>query len=47
MYERLSRPVGSLDELNSAFGLLQELSDIENGIDDVYLPVENIYAKLR
>ena len=47
MYERLSRPVVSLHELNSAFGLLQELSDMENSIDDVYLPVENIYAKLR
>ena len=47
IYERLSQPVVSLDELNSAFELLQELGDMENTIDDVYLPVENIYAKLR
>ena len=47
IYERLSQPVVTLDELNSAFQLLQELGDMENTIDDVYLPVENIYAKLR
>lgn len=47
IYERLSQPVVTLDELNSAFQLLQELSDMENTIDDIYLPVENIYAKLR
>ena len=47
IYERLSQPVVSLDELNSAFKLLQELGDMENTIDDIYLPVENIYAKLR
>ena len=47
IYERLSQPVITLDELNSAFQLLQELGDMENTIDDVYLPVENIYAKLR
>ena len=45
--ERLSQPVVTLDELNSAFKLLQELGDMENTIDDLYLPVENIYAKLR
>ena len=47
IYERLSQPVITLDELNSAFQLLQELGDMENTIDDIYLPVENIYAKLR
>ena len=47
IYERLSQPVVTLDELNSAFQLLQELGDMENTIDDIYLPVENIYAKLR
>ena len=47
IYERLSQPVVTLDELNSAFQLLQELADMENTIDDIYLPVENIYAKLR
>ena len=45
--ERLSQPVTSLDDLNNAFALLQELGDMENTIDDVYLPVENIYADLR
>lgn len=47
IYEQLSQPVITLDDLNSAFQLLQELSDMENTIDDTYLPVENIYAKLR
>ena len=37
----------NIDELNSAFQLLQMLGDMENTIDDVYLPVENIYDKLR
>lgn len=47
IYEQLSQAVITLDDLNSAFQLLQELSDMENTIDDTYLPVENIYAKLR
>ncbi|XP_068697910.1 dynein axonemal heavy chain 8-like [Montipora foliosa] len=47
IYEQLSQTVITLDDLNSAFQLLQELGDMENTIDDVYLPVENIYAKLR
>lgn len=47
IYERLSQPVVTLHELNSAFQLLQELGDMENTIDDIYLPVENIYGKLR
>lgn len=47
IYERLSQPVVTLDELNSAFQLLQELGDMENTIDDIYLPVENMYGKLR
>ncbi|XP_048577711.1 dynein axonemal heavy chain 8 isoform X3 [Nematostella vectensis] len=47
IYSRLSQPVVTLDELHSAFELLQELGDMENTIDDVYLPVENIYTKLR
>ena len=47
IYERLSQPVATLDDLNKAFELLQELGDMENTIDDVYLPVENIYADLR
>lgn len=47
IYERLSKPVTTLDELNSAFQLLQMLGDMENTIDDVYLPVENLYDKLR
>ncbi|KAJ8314952.1 hypothetical protein KUTeg_007102 [Tegillarca granosa] len=44
---RLELHVQSLDQLNSALHLLEELRDMENKIDGIYLPIETMYAKLR
>ncbi|CAK8694917.1 unnamed protein product [Clavelina lepadiformis] len=44
---RLSAPVLTLDQLNSTLGLLEEIHDMENKIDGVYLPIESMYDKLR
>ena len=44
---RLEQHVQTLDQLNSALHLLEELRDMENKIDDVYLPIETMYDKLR
>eukprot|EP00794_Sanderia_malayensis_P000407 gene407-1042_t len=43
---QLTTEVSSLDQLNDVLNLLQELHDLENTIDDVYLPVETTYSKL-
>ncbi|RDD45872.1 Dynein heavy chain 5, axonemal [Trichoplax sp. H2] len=45
--DRLAKDVFTLDQLNEAQKLLQELSDMENTIDDVFLPVERMYSLLR
>ncbi len=39
--------VQTLEQLNDALQLLEELADMENKIDSIYLPIENIYADLR
>ena len=39
--------VQTLEQLNDALRLLEELSDMENKIDKIYLPIENIYADLQ
>lgn len=44
---RLELDVITLDQLNSALHLLEELRDMENKIDGIYLPIETLYAKLR
>ena len=44
--KRLNVNVQTLEQLNDALRLLEELSDMENKIDSIYLPVENIYADL-
>ncbi|XP_041355189.1 dynein gamma chain, flagellar outer arm-like isoform X3 [Gigantopelta aegis] len=44
---RLENYVGTLDQLNSALHLLEELRDMENKIDGIYLPIETMYSKLR
>ncbi len=44
---RLAVNVTTLEQLNDALRLLEELSDMENKIDAIYLPIENIYADLR
>ncbi len=45
--KRLSVNVQTLEQLNDALRLLEELSDMENKIDQIYLPIENIYDDLR
>jgi hypothetical protein len=44
---RLELNVANLDQLNSTLHLLEELGDMENKIDGIYLPIENMYLKLR
>ena len=44
---RLELSVTNLDQLNSALHLLEELRDMENKIDEIYLPIENMYSRLR
>ena len=45
--KRLSVNVQTLEQLNDALRLLEELSDMENKIDKIYLPIENLYDDLR
>ena len=47
MRQRLELNVANLDQLNSTLNLLEELRDMEIKIDDIYLPIENMYSKLR
>jgi dynein heavy chain len=44
--KRLSINVTTLEQLNDALRLLEELSDMENKIDKIYLPIENVYNDL-
>ena len=45
--KRLAVNVQTLEQLNDALVLLEELGDMENKIDEVYLPIENCYADLQ
>ncbi len=45
--QRLELNVVNLDQLNSTLHLLEEVRDMENKVDDIYLPIETMYAKLR
>ena len=45
--QRLDLSVLNLDQLNSTLHLLEELDDMGNQIDEIYLPIETMYAKLR
>ncbi|XP_055954878.1 dynein axonemal heavy chain 8 [Patella vulgata] len=45
--KRLEQYVQSLDQLNSSLHLLEDLRDMENKIDGIYLPIETMYSKLR
>ncbi|KAM9316607.1 uncharacterized protein PAF06_007656 [Gastrophryne carolinensis] len=47
MWQKLTIPVESLEQLNSIITLLDELQDMENIIDDVYQPIEVMYDHLR
>ena len=39
--------VQTLDQLNNTLGLLEEIHDMENKIDGIYLPIEIMYDKLK
>jgi dynein heavy chain, axonemal len=45
--KRLNMSVQTLEQLNDALRLLEELSDMENKIDNIYLPIENAYDDLK
>jgi len=47
MMAQLTTPVETLAQLKTTLELLQEISDLQNTIDDLYLPVERLYALLR
>ena len=36
-----------MDQLNRTLDLLDEIHDMENKIDKVYLPIESMYEKLK
>lgn len=38
--------VVTLDQLNGTLNLLEEVRDMENKIDAIYLPIETMYADL-
>lgn len=45
--KRLAVNVQTLEQLNDALRLLEELGDMENKIDEIYLPIENCYTDLQ
>ncbi|XP_029452717.1 dynein gamma chain, flagellar outer arm-like [Rhinatrema bivittatum] len=46
-HQKLTVPVQTLEQLNSSLGLSEELQDMENKIDGVYRPIEDMYEQLR
>lgn len=44
---RLDVEVINLDQLNTTLCLLEELRDMENKIDTIYLPIETMYTQLK
>ena len=47
MKTRLQAEVTSLDQLNGTLNLLEEVRDMENKVDAIYLPIETMYSDLR
>ncbi len=47
MLHQLSCPVETLDQLKSTLELLHTITDMQNLIDELYLPVERLYTMLR
>ncbi|XP_068137634.1 dynein axonemal heavy chain 5-like isoform X2 [Hyperolius riggenbachi] len=47
VWQQLTVPVESLEQLNSILKLLEELQDMENSIDEKYQPIEVMYDYLR
>ncbi|KAM8953036.1 dynein axonemal heavy chain 5-like [Pelodytes ibericus] len=46
VWQQLTVPVQSLEQLNICITLLEEVQDMENKIDDVYQPIEMMYEQL-
>ena len=44
---RLTAEVVTLDQLNGTLNWLEEVRDMENKVDKIYLPIETMYADLR
>ncbi|XP_071801693.1 uncharacterized protein [Asterias amurensis] len=44
---RLMAEVVTLDQLNGTLNWLEEVRDMENKVDKIYLPIETMYADLR
>ena len=47
MRSQLTTPVETLQQLRDTLELLQRISDLQNLVDGMYLPVERLYALLR
>ena len=47
MLVQLASPVTTLAHLKSTLELLHTITDMQNVIDEMYLPVERLYALLR
>ena len=47
MRATLQRPVETLPQVRDTLQLLQTISDLQNSIDQHYLPVERMYDLLR
>ncbi|XP_053567991.1 uncharacterized protein LOC128657631 [Bombina bombina] len=47
VWQQLTVPVQSLEQLNYCLILLEELQDMENKIDNIYQPIEDMYEQLR
>lgn len=45
--EKLRQEVVTLDQVNDTLNLLEEVRDMENKIDGVYRPIEELYMKIR
>ncbi|KAG8444848.1 hypothetical protein GDO86_009850 [Hymenochirus boettgeri] len=46
VWQQLTEPVYSLEQLNSCLTLLEKLHDMEHKIDEIYQPIEMMYEKL-
>lgn len=46
-YQQLTIQVQSLEQLNKALCLLEEIEDMENKIHGIYQPIESTYTQLR
>lgn len=47
VHQKLREEVVTLDQLNDTLNLLEDIRDMENKIDGVYRPIEELYMKIR